>query len=77
MRAPRDILKHVSIEVAKAKRKCYRNRQHSITKGTLCVVVEESSFRGSKNYCIVCSQEILEAAELKVLTLRSSLLGPR
>ncbi|HJP93590.1 MAG TPA: hypothetical protein VJ875_16645 [Pyrinomonadaceae bacterium] len=74
MRAPRDILKHVSVEAAKAKRKCYRNNKHSIIKGELCVVVQESNFGGSKNYCIICSEDILNAAANKVRSLHIELL---
>ncbi len=75
MRAARDILKHVSIEAAKAKRRCHRDKKHTIAKGQLCVVVRESNFLGSKNYCIVCSQSILNAAGNKVQSLTTELLG--
>jgi hypothetical protein len=71
MRAPRDILKHVTVEAAKAKRKCYRNNKHSILKGELCVVIQESNFGGSKNYCVTCSEAILNAAANRIRALLS------
>jgi len=74
MRAPRDILKHVTIEAAKGRRKCHRDKNHSIAKGELCVVIHESNFGGSKNYCVVCSQDILNAAGNKLSSLNSELL---
>ena len=73
MRAPRDILKHVSVEAAKAKRKCHRDNKHSIAKGDLCVVVRENNFGGSKNYCVVCSLTILDAADSKLLLMNREL----
>jgi len=66
VRAPRDILKHVSIEVAKGNRKCHRNRGHRIARGETCVVVQEASFGGSKNYCVLCGPDILDAAKKKL-----------
>lgn len=73
MKAPRDILKHVSIEVAKAKRKCYRTGKHTIVKGEVCIVIQEGNFGGSKNYCISCAREILEAAGTKLDSLHAGL----
>jgi hypothetical protein len=70
VKAPRDILKHVSVEIAKARRKCYRDRSHQIAKGERCLVIREGSFGGSKNYCSVCAAAILTAAESKQAALR-------
>lgn len=75
MRAPRDIVKHVSVEIAKAKRKCHRSKQHRIAMGETCVVIKEGSFGSSKNYCAVCAIEILNAADQRLLGLRQE-LGP-
>jgi hypothetical protein len=69
MRAPRDILKHVSVEKAKGKRDCGRDKAHSIVKGEMCLVVREGSFSGSKNYCLDCSKPILAAAKIKLSSL--------
>lgn len=65
MRTPRDILKHVSVECAKAQRKCYRDANHRIAKGDRCLVIKEGTFGGSKNYCAVCATVILAAAAAK------------
>lgn len=65
MKPPRDILKHVKVEIAKARRKCYRDQRPQIAKGERCLVIVEGSFGGSKNYCSVCAEAILTAAELK------------
>lgn len=73
MRAPRDILKHVTVEVAKAKRRCGRDRKHAITKGEVCVVVQEANFGSPKNYCQICAPAILAAARAKLDSLYSAL----
>lgn len=70
MKPPRDILKHVSVEIAKARRRCYRDQDHQIVKGERCLVIREGSFGGSKNYCCACAAAILAAAELKQAALR-------
>jgi hypothetical protein len=70
MRAPRDILKHVNVEVAKARRKCRRDQNHTIRKGECCLVIKEGSFGGSRNYCCLCALPILAAAEVKQAVLR-------
>jgi hypothetical protein len=74
MRAPRDILKHVTVEVALAKRVCYRDRKnHAIVKGQKCLVISEGSYGGSKNYCVGCGIEILAAADSRCAALRKEL----
>jgi len=74
MRAPRDILKHVCVEIAKAKRKCYRDQKHRIAKGERCLVIKEEGLGGSKNYCVTCAGHILNACEAKHSSLRQQLL---
>lgn len=73
MRAPRDIIKHVCIEVAKGKRRCHRNREHAIVLGDRCIVVVDGAYKGSKNYCVACGLDILRAAEGKLALLRGDL----
>jgi len=73
MKPPRDILKHVSVETAKAKRKCYRDASHSIAKGDKCLVIAEGTFQGSKNYCVRCAIDILDAAQQKHSGLKSAI----
>lgn len=65
MRAPRDLLKHVSVEVAERRRKCHRDKDHSISTGERCLVVAEGSFGGAKNYCSRCAGPILSAVATK------------
>ncbi len=63
----RDILSHVSVEVAKAKRICHRNRkEHSISKNTACLVIRDAATGGAKNYCPACAPEILDQAKLRI-----------
>ena len=74
MRAPRDILKHVTVEVALAKRICRRDRKnHAITKGQRCLVISEGNYGGSKSYCVGCGIEILAAANTRCAALGSEL----
>ncbi len=73
MKAPRDILKHVSVEIAKAPRKCYRDKNHLVLRGQRCLVIKEASFGGSKNYCCPCATEILSAADAKRAALEHEL----
>jgi hypothetical protein len=75
MRPPRDIIKHVTVEVAKGGRKCHRTREHRIAIGEKCIVVQEGAFSGSKNYCVSCGLEIVVAAEARLISLRVALQG--
>lgn len=70
----RQVLIHVSVQTAAAKRKCYRKpRNHQITKGQACLVVREGSAGGRKNYCGACAVEILAMAERDIQSLRRAL----
>lgn len=63
MPAVRRILGHVSIEIAKAKRKCHRNpKKHKICRGEACLVVQDGNGNG-KNYCSDCAPAILQLAQ--------------
>ena len=73
MRAPRDIIKHVDIEVAKDGRKCHRTRAHRVARGEKCLVIQEGAFSGSKNYCVSCGLEIVAAAQARLISLRVAL----
>ena len=64
----------VRIEVAQRKRICHHDRKHhSIEKGTMCLVIKETSGEGQKNYCVTCGLEILDQAVDDLASLRSSL----
>jgi hypothetical protein len=70
----RRVLKHVSVETAARKRKCYRKPDdHSIAKGRLCLVVKDESSGGSSNYCPECAEPILDAAQDDLSLLRTQL----
>ena len=63
MPAVRRILGHVSIDIAKAKRKCHRNpKKHTICRGEACLVVKDGN-GNDKNYCSDCAPPILERAK--------------
>lgn len=73
MAKTRDLLVHVSVEVAVKKRRCHRNREHAVIAGKSCLLVKERSGLGSKNYCEKCAREILEAANRKLARLNQEL----
>lgn len=61
MAAVKNILKHVSAEVAGRRRKCYRKKTHVILKGEPCLVVRDGP-QNQTTYCTVCASEILAKA---------------
>jgi hypothetical protein len=63
----RQILKHVNVEVAKGKRRCRRNRVHTILAGEPCLVIRDDAGPYSRNYCRECALPILKlcAADLR------------
>jgi len=60
----RQLLKHVSIDVAKRTRRCRHNRAHRIEPGQPCLVVRDECGPGSRNYCAECSEPILKACAM-------------
>jgi hypothetical protein len=70
--AIKNVLKHVRVEEARAKRKCGRKpREHVIKKGDKCLVVQNG--QEAPNYCIQCATEILSLAQANLNAIRSSL----
>lgn len=66
----RDILGHVSVDVAKRKRKCHhKSKEHAVSAGQKCLVIRKSDGLGHKNYCVLCAREILQAASQKLSKL--------
>jgi len=62
----RDIICHVSVEVASRKRICHRNRRdHTIHGGQACLVVRDDS-GGKKNYCAACASDIVASARRRL-----------
>lgn len=70
MAAVKDILKHVSAEVAGRRRKCYRKKTHEILKGDLCLVVRDGP-QSQTTYCTVCASEILMKADVSLADLQA------
>jgi hypothetical protein len=70
----RDILIHVDVETAAAKRKCHHKpKKHSIAKGEPCLVVRGGPYNASKNYCRQCASEILRHLDDRVREILNSL----
>jgi len=70
----RDILKHVSVEVALRERICHRKRgEHSVPKGERCLVVKDDLTEGKKNYCAACAKDIIAAAAARIQELETEL----
>ena len=61
MTAVKNVLKHVSTEVAGRQRKCYRTTKHQILKGETCLVVRDGP-QSTTTYCAACAAEILAKA---------------
>lgn len=75
MPAIRNILKHTKIEVADRRRKCHRGCGRPIPKGEACLVVDEGTGMGSKNYCRNCCPPILERAVQHLGELQSGIVA--
>ncbi|MBI5738862.1 MAG: hypothetical protein HY997_23620 [Mycolicibacterium neoaurum] len=69
MPAVKDVLRHLTTEVAGKKRKCYRHpTKHVISKGELCLVVKDGP-QDQSTYCLICAREILELARVRLSDL--------
>lgn len=69
----RRVLGACSIETAKRRRVCHRNRKkHSIPMGTCCLVIKDPVSGGSKNYCPDCAMAILDTAADDLEQLRQA-----
>lgn len=70
----KQVLNAVSVEEAKQKRICHRNRKkHSIAGGERCLVVRDSASGGKRNYCVECANAILDVAADDLEELRTDL----
>lgn len=66
MPAVKDVMRHVTIEVAGRQRKCYRHpRKHLIMKGERCLVVAAGP-QDRSTYCVECAWEILQLAQRRL-----------
>ncbi len=61
MAAVKNVLKHLSTEVAGRKRKCYHTKNHEILKGETCLVVRDGP-QSHSTYCSACAADILAKA---------------
>jgi hypothetical protein len=69
MAVVRDIIIHVEVQVASAKRTCHHNRkEHGIAKGQKCLAIHDGD-GARKNYCLLCATAILHKAKTKLLAL--------
>jgi hypothetical protein len=67
------VLKHVTVQAAGAKRTCARNRaKHSIAKGELFLLVKDGQ-GGYKNFCVTCAEPVLNKAQEDLDKLRVEL----
>jgi hypothetical protein len=70
----KEVLRHVSVQTAGAKRKCHRKpMQHSIAKGEQCLVIKDVSSGSSRNYCPECAEPILDRAQKDLSRFRTEL----
>lgn len=75
MAAVKNILKHVSKEVAGRRRKCYRKKTHVILKGDPCLVVRDGP-QNQNTYCAICASEILTKANGTLADLHTHFAAP-
>ncbi len=74
MAQTKNILKHVLVETASARRKCYHKPNvHSITMGQPCLVVVDTASRARRNYCVICAGAIIELGENQIREMKQAL----
>jgi hypothetical protein len=74
MARTRRVFNGITVETAARKRQCYHNkREHSVNKGERCLVVNDASGAGKKQYCVPCGFAILDLAADDLQTLRELL----
>lgn len=57
----RNVLRHLSVEIAVGKRTCHANKKHVIEPGETHLAVEE--FQGRENICLRCAPAVLKVAQ--------------
>ncbi|WP_422743599.1 hypothetical protein ACN27E_18335 [Mycobacterium sp. WMMD1722] len=75
MAAVKNVLKHLSTEVAGRKRKCYHTKKHEILKGETCLVVHDGP-QSQTTYCAVCAADILAKASQSLSELSADFSAP-
>ena len=69
----RDILVHVSVETAKAKRVCHRTRAREIVKGERCLVIKTGPMNTPYSYSSENAKPMLDGAWKKLGILYAEL----
>jgi hypothetical protein len=70
----RKVLSACTVEAAKRRRICHRDRKnHSIEAGSACLVIKEAGLGSTKNYCVLCASVILDQAADDLQRLRDQL----
>ena len=70
----REVIGHVTVEVAKRKRKCTRMpKKHSILQGETCLVIKGGTYNAPQSYCKECGLEIISVAEAAIQDFLSAL----
>jgi len=59
------------VETAKKRRRCSRNKGHSIPHGQRCLVIKENMAK--RNYCLECAATIFEKAKKDLAQLAGEL----
>lgn len=72
MATTKDVLKHLSTEVAGRKRKCNHTKKHEILKGQTCLVVRDGP-QSQTTYCSACAADILAKASKSLSELSADL----
>lgn len=75
MAAVKNVLKHLSTEVAGRKRKCYHTKKHEILKGETCLVVRDGP-QSATTYCAACATDILAKASQSLSDLSADFAPP-
>ena len=68
------LLRHATVELAAGKRKCHRDKKHSIREGERFLHVRTGTFE-RKNYCATCARPMLEVAGKDLVVLGDVLDG--
>ena len=69
----KDILCHISVEIADRKRICHRHRRkHSIQSGEACLIVKDGSGY-KRNYCLPYAIDLLKAARSRINEISNDL----
>jgi hypothetical protein len=70
----RRVLGTCTVEIAQRRRICYRDRKnHSILKGTACLVIKDAAEGRARSYCPQCALAILDQAADDLQALRARL----